>query len=155
MKVELATLSDAREILYLQKQAYVSEALLYNDFSIQPIIQSLNSIEKEFQNCWVWKIQDNKTIVASVRAFVDADTCYIGKLIVKPSHQNRGLGKRLMQTVEMTVSQARRFELFTAHKSEKNLALYDKLGYRPFRQRVLNENVTLVYMEKHAASYSE
>ncbi len=151
MKVELATPGDAKEILYLQKQAYVSEALLYNDFSIQPIVQSLNSIEAEFEKCWVWKIQDDKRIVASVRAFVIEDTCHIGKLIVKPSHQNRGLGKQLMQTVETTVSQARRFELFTAHKSEKNLALYQKLGYQPFRKRVLNDNVTLIYMEKYAS----
>jgi ribosomal protein S18 acetylase RimI-like enzyme len=151
MRVEFATPEDAREILYLQKQAYLSEALLYNDFSIQPIVQSIRSIEEEFRTSWVWKIQDGKEIVASVRAFADSDTCYIGKLIVKPSHQNRGLGKQLMQTVETTVGYVSRFELFTGHKSEKNIALYQKLGYHPFRERAITTHVTLIYMQKMAS----
>jgi hypothetical protein len=40
------------------------------------------------------------------------------------------------------------YELFTGHRSRKNLHLYDKLGYRPLSTRRLNDRVTLVYLEK-------
>lgn len=152
MKVELATLEDAEEILYLQKQAYLSEALLYNDLSIHPIVQSIRSIREEFKKSWVWKIQDGKAIVGSVRAFIDQDTCHVRKLIVKPSHQNKGLGKLLMHTIDEAITQVNRFELFTGHKSLKNITLYQKLGYEPFRQKPLHEGLTLVYMEKKTDS---
>jgi hypothetical protein len=38
-KIERATISDAREILALQKLAYPSEVEIYNDFEIPPDVQ--------------------------------------------------------------------------------------------------------------------
>ena len=54
----------------------------------------------------------------------------------------------LMFAVEDIFKQVSRFELFTGHKSEKNIALYQKMGYRLFHQKTVNGNLTLVYMEK-------
>jgi len=42
----------------------------------------------------------------------------------------------------------KRFELFTGHKSLKNLHLYSKLGYNEFSKRVINNNMTMIYLEK-------
>ena len=41
MEIEPAMIEDAAEILALQKLAYRSEAEIYNDFSIQPLLQTL------------------------------------------------------------------------------------------------------------------
>jgi hypothetical protein len=38
----------------------------------------------------------------------------------------------LMISFEGIVESAKRFELFTGHKSIKNIYLYQKLGYREF-----------------------
>jgi hypothetical protein len=48
MEIEKATVFDAEEILTLQKLAYQSEAEIYNDFNIPPLVQTLESIEKDF-----------------------------------------------------------------------------------------------------------
>ncbi len=72
----------------------------------------------------------------------------IGKLIVKPTFQNQGLGKRLMEAIEMQFNQCSVFELFTGHRSDKNLNLYKKLGYEPFNTEQLDDRLTLIYLRK-------
>ena len=55
---------------------------------------------------------------------------------------------QLMQEIEARFPGAARFELFTGQKSQGNLRLYQRLGYQPFKQQVLNDQLTLVYLEK-------
>jgi hypothetical protein len=43
---------------------------------------------------------------------------------------------------------ASRYELFTGHKSKRNLYLYKKLGYCEFRREKVSENLSLVFLEK-------
>jgi ribosomal protein S18 acetylase RimI-like enzyme len=86
--------------------------------------------------------------VGSVRAYEQDGTCHIGRLIVHPAHQNRGLGTRLLREVEAAFPDAERYALFTGHKSERNLYLYGKLGYREVRREPVREVLTLVHLEK-------
>src|SRR5271157_574796 len=88
--------SDAKAIMELQKLAYQSEARLYNNFSIGPIVQTLDEIKGQFQTHTVLKAVINHEIIGSVRAYEKNGTCYSGKLIVHPDYQNRGIGKRLI-----------------------------------------------------------
>lgn len=44
--IKKAEVSDAEEILSLQKLAYKSEAELYNDFNIPPPVQTLKEINE-------------------------------------------------------------------------------------------------------------
>ena len=48
--IERADAFDAREILSLQKLAYTSEAELYDDFAIEPLVQSLEKVQEQFEN---------------------------------------------------------------------------------------------------------
>jgi GNAT superfamily N-acetyltransferase len=148
MKIENATLGDCSEILALQKKAYISEAVLYRDFNIPPLLQTLESIEEEFRKGIMLKCVEEDFIIGSVRAFRVETTCFIGKLIVDDLFQNKGIGKKLMQEIEMMFPDANRFELFTGHKSLKNISLYQKIGYNIFDQKEINEHLTLVFLEK-------
>jgi GNAT superfamily N-acetyltransferase len=80
---------------------------------------------------------------------MNEETCFIGRLIVHPDFQNRGIGTRLLNEIEQTFSQAKRFELFTGDKSERNLYLYQKQGYRPFKTEMISDDLRLVFLEKH------
>jgi ribosomal protein S18 acetylase RimI-like enzyme len=80
-------------------------------------------------------------------------TCLVGRLIVHPSFQNRSIGTMLMNEIERCFSpQSSRFELFTGHKSEKNIRFYRKLGYMEFKDAQITEGMTLVYMEKYTGN---
>jgi ribosomal protein S18 acetylase RimI-like enzyme len=132
----------------LQKLAYQSEARIYDDHSIPPLTQTLEEIKGDFGDKVFLMAEIGERIIGSVRAFVRDGTCYIGRLIVHPDFQNQGIGTRLLNGIEKEFGTARRFELFTGHKSEKNLHLYRKCGYRIFRSENITEDLKLVYMEK-------
>jgi ribosomal protein S18 acetylase RimI-like enzyme len=143
-----ASFEDATEILALQKIAYEKEATLYDDWNIPPLTQSLSEIQKEFKESIVIKAIVGAKIIGSVRASLDSDLCKIGRLIVHPEYQRKGIGSLLMQNIESQFSNAKRFELFTGTKSIDNIRLYRKLGYVECRQQDLSPKVRVVFMEK-------
>ncbi len=77
MVIERATTLDAKEILALQKLAYISEAEIYNDFTIQPLHQRLNEMTSEIETQYVLKCVVNERIVGSVRGYMAEGTCFI------------------------------------------------------------------------------
>ena len=146
--IEQAKTQDAAEILALQKLAYRSEAAIYDDYGIPPLTQTLAEMETDLYRQTVLKATIDGLIIGSVRAYEQEATCYIGRLIVHPDHQNQGIGTQLLQSVEAAFPQAKRFELFTGHKSARNLHLYRKLGYVAFKREPLGDAVTVVFLEK-------
>ena len=148
LTIEPGEIEDAEEILKLQKLAYISEAEIYNDYTIQPLTQTLESIQADFSQQTFLKATINNVIAGSVKGYLEQDTCYICRLIVHPDYQNRGIGSRLMKEIEERFQQARRYVLFTGHRSERNLRLYDRLGYQPYEKEVISNCLTIVYMEK-------
>ncbi len=150
MIVTRARVEDASEILELQKLAYQSEADLYQDDMLPPLLQTATDMVHDFEKQFVLKAVLNDQIIGSVRAHVEQDTCYIGRLVVHPDYQNHGVGMALMQVIEQCCSGASRYELFTGHRSEHSLHLYQKLGYRQFKRELVHERLELVYMEKWA-----
>jgi N-acetylglutamate synthase-like GNAT family acetyltransferase len=143
-----ANKSDLEAILQLQKECYQTEAAIYNDYNIPPLQQNIHALEKEFAEQVFLKAVANGEIIGSVRGFVDEKTCFVGKLIVKNNFQNQGIGKLLLDSIESAFSTCKRFELFTGHKSLKNLHLYSKQGYNEFSKKVINNNMTMIYLEK-------
>jgi len=144
-----ATLDDAAAILVLQKRAYESEARLYNDWTLPPLTQTLAAILEEFASSVVLKALAGDRLVGSVRARETDGLCQIGRLVVEPELQGRGIGTTLMRHIESQFPGARAFELFTGSRSEGNLRLYERLGYQRAREKVLSPSVTLVFLEKH------
>jgi phosphoribosylanthranilate isomerase len=150
VRIEPAEGRDAADILALQKLAYRSEAELNQDFSIPPLTQTLDEIESEFACKQFLRATTGGRIIGSARGELRDGTCCIGRLIVHPDWQNRGIGSRLLRALEAHFPEAERFELFTGDRSERNLYLYRKMGYRECKREPLNARVTLVYLEKRA-----
>ena len=115
---------------------------------IPPLKQTLTDVENEFQKGIILKaLDEDKTIIGSVRAFCDNGTVYIGKLMVHPKMQKKGIGTKLLLEIENEYPN-QRYELFTSTRSEKNIALYQKLGYKIFDEEQVTEELRFVYMEK-------
>ena len=106
--IERAQLDDAAEILALQKLAYQSEAAIYDTDDIPPLTQTLAEMEADLERQTVLVARETgpagPAIVGSVRAHAQDGTCHVGRLIVHPDRQNRGLGTRLL---ELLVGMAR------------------------------------------------
>ncbi|MBN1680209.1 MAG: GNAT family N-acetyltransferase [Anaerolineae bacterium] len=148
MIIERADTADVPDLLALQKLAYRSEAAIYDDYTIPPLTQTLDEIGVDFERQIYLKATVNGEIVGAVRGYIDQGTCYVGRLIVHPDHQNQGIGTRLIGAIEAHFDGAARFELFTGFRSERNLYLYQKLGYREYRRAAVTPALELVYLEK-------
>lgn len=105
-------------------------------------------MENEYQKGLILKaLDEDKTIIGSVRAFCDNGTVYIGKLMVHPSKQGQGIGTQLLLAMEKQYPK-QRYELFTSTRSEKNIALYRKFGYKIFNEEQVTGELRFVYLEK-------
>ncbi|MCL2476674.1 GNAT family N-acetyltransferase [Candidatus Bathycorpusculum sp.] len=141
-----AQLEDLNTILQLQYLAYQSEALLHNNFTIHPLTQTFDELIKEYHTGIILKAVENNEIIGSIRAHADDTTVYIAKLMVHPTHQGKGIGKRLLTEIENTL-QRKRYELFTSYKSQRNLHIYKTAGYTQFREET-NLGIKFLYLEK-------
>jgi len=153
MEILAASIEDGPEILTLQRLAYQSEAALYGDFSIPPLTEKLVELQAEFGRQLILKAVEDGRIVGSVRGREHEGTCYVGRLIVHPDHQSRGIGTALMYRLERLFPAAVRFELFTGHKSTRNIRLYGRLGYRVLRTQAVSDRLALVFMEKRLCEH--
>lgn len=147
-----ARADEAAAILELQRLAYRSEVARYPDDDIPPARQTLEELQEQMRGWTFLVARLDGTVVGSVRARLrDDGTADVGRLIVHPRMQGRGLGTRLLVAVEAALPDARRFELFTGHASARNLALYERLGYRRCGERRVSDTLSLVYLAKDAA----
>jgi len=149
MKIDEVSLEDLHDILVLQVLAFQVQAEIYNDYTLPPLVQTLEEVKNDFLQQVFLKTERDGKIIGSVRGYKMDNTCYIGRLIVHPDYQNQGIGKALMTEIESKFSNFSRYEIFTGHKSKKNLHLYqNKLGYKIFKQEEVDENLTMVFLEK-------
>jgi ribosomal protein S18 acetylase RimI-like enzyme len=146
--LERATIEDAQAILNLQVLAYQQEAAIYNNYAIPPLLQSLQNLKEEFQTHMFLVARLKGEVVGSVRAVCRDGRCHIGRLIVHPSQQRRGLGSRLLAAIEVAFPEVLYYELFTGHQSEGNLRLYRRLGYREFKREQAAPGLQIVFLEK-------
>ncbi|MFF2524417.1 GNAT family N-acetyltransferase [Streptomyces liangshanensis] len=154
--ISAARAQDAEQILKLQYLCYQNEAELYGDYTIEPLTQTLDDLRAELDRGHGLVARLGDEVVASVRGTVDeSGTARIAKLIVHPRLQRHGLGGRLLDAIEMHFAgepAARRFQLFTGHRSEGNLRLYRSRGYAPVSAEQIGPRLRLVTLEKEAAA---
>ncbi|WP_036930755.1 GNAT family N-acetyltransferase [Prevotella sp. 10(H)] len=127
--IEQANLQDLKEILQLQKEAFVTEAESHGNYDIEPLKQTYESILSEFQTHLFLKAMYENKIIGSVKYRAITDIVWVGKLIVNPLFRKRGIGRRLLTEVENLNPDAAKFQLFTAALSIHNIRLYESVGY--------------------------
>ena len=149
VRIERADVSDAGEILTLQRAAYVTEAQLHGDPFLPPLVESGDQIRKMIAGSLVLKATIGTRIAGSVRARINDRTCLVGRLAVAPDLQGKGIGRALMVALEDEVAGlADACVLFTGHLSEVNLRLYRSLGYGETHRERVADHLMLVHMRK-------
>ncbi|MGC5344801.1 GNAT family N-acetyltransferase [Streptomyces sp. DT24] len=154
--IAAATTQDVEQIFKLQYLCFQSEAELYGNYRIDPLVQTLESVREEVATDLVYVARLGEEVVGSVRGFTDPDGVgRIGKLCVHPRLQGHGLGARLLRAAESGLAaerSAKRFRLHTGHRSEGNLRLYRRAGYATVGDLTGADGVRLILLEKDGAA---
>ena len=151
---QLVTLgvADAGEVLTLQRAAYVTEAQAHADLLLPALRQSPTELRAELERPDVVALgrRDGAgRLVAAVRATVTGGVADVGRLTVAPDRQGEQLGSRLLAAVEDRLpAPVREVRLFTGERSEANLRLYRRLGYRETHRTGTPAGYALVHLSK-------
>ncbi len=131
-EVRAATLADAAEILTLQRACWLQEAQANGTLDIPPLRESLADVEAGLREWTTFVVRVGGRLVGSVRGRLDGPTWNVGRIMVAPDLQGRGLGRWLLEYAEQAAPDtATGFTLFTGAGSAANLRRYRKAGYRP------------------------
>lgn len=146
--IEQASISDADEILELQKAAFLGQARIYNNVHLPPLVQTFESLVHDFTGMTFLKAVLNSQIIGSVRFLKTGNCVNVCRLIVHPDFQNKGAGTFLMKSLENLFPVGTEFHLFTGDKSSRNIHLYTKLGYHVTRKEATDLGIVHIHMAK-------
>lgn len=150
--VEDAASDDAGEIWTVQRAAYVSEAQLYGDPFIAPLVESRAQVRAAITGPGaVLVARSAGRVIGAVRGLRNGRTCQIGRLVVAPDRQHGGVGGALLAAIEQRfAAEVDGFTLFTGHLSEGNLRLYRGHGYVETHREPLTGSIAFVQLRKSA-----
>ncbi|MCN9240838.1 GNAT family N-acetyltransferase [Streptomyces sp. RY43-2] len=153
--ISAAAEQDAEQIFRLQYLCFQSEAALYGNYRIAPLVQTLDSVREEVASHCVFVARLGDEVVGSVRGRVAEDgAAVIGRLCVHPRLQGHGIGARLLHAVEAALVELgpQRFRISTGHRSEGNLRLYRRVGYETIGTSQGEDGVQLIVLEKQVTA---
>jgi tRNA (guanine37-N1)-methyltransferase len=127
--------ADAGELLTLQRACWVQELQANPGVEIAALRESLEDLEGWIRTDTVIVVRSAGRLVGAVRARLrptpEGQAWDIGRLMVAPDLQGRGLGRQLLERIEaLAPDGATGFELFTGAGSARNQRMYKKAGYR-------------------------
>ncbi|MDQ6687357.1 MAG: tRNA (guanosine(37)-N1)-methyltransferase TrmD [Actinomycetota bacterium] len=129
--LEPATRGDAGEILTLQRACWVQEALANQMLDVPALHESLEDVVEWLGTWQTSVVRSAGRLVAAMRCRLEAHDWDIGRIMVAPDLQGRGLGRTLLEHAERSApDEATTFRLFTGAHSGDNLRMYRKAGYR-------------------------
>jgi tRNA (guanine37-N1)-methyltransferase len=129
-----AVRSDAGEILTLQRACWVQEALDNDMLDIPALHESLEDVEASLDDWAYYVVRVGGRLVGAVRGRLDdhGDTAVwdIGRVMVAPDLQGRGLGRVLLEHIQSVApAEASSYVLFTGARSTDNQRMYKKAGF--------------------------
>jgi tRNA (guanine37-N1)-methyltransferase len=131
IEVRHAQPSDLGELFTLQRACWVQERDANPDVEIPALTEDLDTMRDWLARDHVLVARSAGRLVGAVRASLHEARWDIGRLMVAPDLQGRGLGRRLLESIEAAApTEATSFELFTGARSARNQRIYKKAGYR-------------------------
>ncbi|GAB3152772.1 bifunctional NAD(P)H-dependent oxidoreductase/GNAT family N-acetyltransferase [Micromonospora sonneratiae] len=130
LRLTVAQPDDLAELLVLQRCCWVQEALANDTLDLPPLRETLDELRESMSTWQLWCVRRHGRLVAAVRARANEGAWLIGRLMVAPDQAGNGIGSWLLSYVEQQAPQkTARYELFTGHRSTRNIKLYERAGY--------------------------
>lgn len=155
MKITIrrAKKTEIKRILEIQKMAFIVQAEKYDAYDIPPMIETERDVENIFRSQIILVAFADGILVGSIRITEGENDAELKRLSVAGQYQNMGIGKSLLLEAEKYCSRFDRIWLFTGGQSTKNIGLYKKAGYSPYKEEPFKDGFTLIFMEKFTKNH--
>lgn len=144
--------ADVDWILKLQYLCYQVEARRYDVWDLGALTESSAALADEVSGGRVLAVHGPAgEVVGSVRSTTDGGIAHIGRLVVHPRVQRRGIGTRLLQAALRDIAARAAAEgigsaeAYTGHRSTEFAATYLRCGLREAERRRVSETLELVH----------
>ncbi len=131
-EIRNATEADIEQIMEITDSAFIKyKELACTDYELPALNETRETVEDDIKNKLVLVAYINGKVVGSVRVAVNGETGYLSRFGVSPDFQNLGIGKALMNLVDinMKVLGVKRLELHTASKIKSLVCFYYGRGF--------------------------
>ena len=103
LELRAAVAADAEEVAVLQLACWLPEAVASSTFDIPALTETADDVRRSFEEWRTWVVRSGGRLVGSVRARTSGDVAgqwEIGRLMVAPDLQGRGIGRALLAYAE-------------------------------------------------------
>lgn len=130
VEIRLAVYADAEEILTLQRACWLQEAQANDMLDMAPLQETLADVRAELGRWTTYVVRHHGRLVGSVRGRLAGQAWEMGRIMVAPDLQGRGLGRALLEHVESVApANVTSYWLVTGARSTDNLRMYKKAGF--------------------------
>ncbi len=134
-QIALAVPSDAGELLTLQRACWIGESRANPGLHLGAVHEELADVEAWLQDSTTLVLRVGGRLVGAARgrrlADRETETWDVGRIMVAPDLQGRGIGRLLLAAIEQAApEEVADFELVTGAGSERNIKIARRAGYR-------------------------
>jgi tRNA (guanine37-N1)-methyltransferase len=133
LDVRLATRADAGELFTLTRACWLQELWANPGVVIPALEESFEEAIRGLADWTTYVARAGGRIIGSTRGRLvgDGTVWDVGRVMVAPDLQGRGLGRYLLELIEDAApAEAMSYELWTGARSVDNIRMYKKAGYR-------------------------
>jgi tRNA (guanine37-N1)-methyltransferase len=148
--ITAASPTDAGELLTLQRAAFLTEARLNGSLELPPLTETLAELIAAIESDTVLVARLRGRLVAAVRGAAKPEhRWYIGRLVVAPDLERRGIGSLMMDLIEdLAPPDTVVLQLLIGAGSVANFGFYRRRGYVETERAVNGNGVPIVIMER-------
>ncbi len=129
--ISLAAPSDAAELFTLQRACWVQEQQANPGVHIPALHEDFEDVMAWLDDWTTLVVRIGGRLVGAVRGRQEGETWDVGRVMVAPDLQGRGLGRVLLDAIEQAApDEVTGYMLFTGEHSERNIRMYKQAGYR-------------------------
>jgi len=131
-EIRNASEADIDQILEITEHAFAKyKELARTEYDLPALKETKEIIAQDIKDKLVLVAYINGKVVGSVRVAVNGETAYLSRFGVSPDYQNLGIGKALMNLVDinMKVLGVKQLQLHTAAKVKSLVVFYYGRGF--------------------------
>ncbi|WP_368742554.1 GNAT family N-acetyltransferase [Enterococcus casseliflavus] len=136
--IERITTGDILKVHEIQKAGFEKLYRKYGDKE-SPYNETSEDLLRKFNrpNNYMFLVKNDKESIGYIRVITtdQRDQARIAPIVILPEYENLGLGKKVMQLVEMEFNTVKEWHLETILQESKLIHFYTQMGYK-------QENIT-------------